>query len=38
MERIAVRLKEVSGVFMQMEDELASIGAVMGASWAGKKL
>ena len=27
----------VGGIFMQMEDELASIGAVMGASWAGKK-
>jgi 2-oxoglutarate ferredoxin oxidoreductase subunit alpha len=27
----------VGGTFMQMEDELASIGAVMGASWAGRK-
>jgi len=27
----------VGGIFMQMEDELASIGAVMGASWAGEK-
>lgn len=37
MERMAVRLKEVGGVFIQMEDELASIAAVIGASWAGAK-
>ncbi len=37
MERIAVRLKEVGGVFIQMEDEIASISAVIGASWAGAK-
>ena len=37
MERIAVRLKEVDGVFMQMEDEIASISAVIGAVWAGAK-
>jgi 2-oxoglutarate/2-oxoacid ferredoxin oxidoreductase subunit alpha len=37
MERMAVRLKEVGGVFIQMEDEIASIGAVLGASWAGAK-
>ena len=30
-------LPKVDGVFMQMEDELASIGAVIGASAAGKK-
>ena len=37
MERMAVRLKEVGGVFIQMEDEIASISAVIGASWAGAK-
>ena len=37
MERIAVRFKEVGGVFMQMEDEIASICSVIGAVWAGAK-
>jgi len=37
MERISVRFKEIGGVFMQMEDELASICSVIGASWAGAK-
>ena len=37
MERIALRLREVGGVFIQMEDEIASIAAVIGASWAGAK-
>jgi 2-oxoglutarate ferredoxin oxidoreductase subunit alpha len=37
MERMAVRLMEVGGVFIQMEDEIASISAVIGASWAGAK-
>jgi 2-oxoglutarate ferredoxin oxidoreductase subunit alpha len=37
MERMSVRLEEVGGVFIQMEDELGSIGAVIGASWAGAK-
>ena len=37
MERIAFRLKEVGGVFMQMEDEIASICSVIGAAWAGAK-
>jgi len=36
-EHLSERLPHVDGIFMQMEDELASIGAVMGASWAGKK-
>jgi len=36
-EELSERLPVVGGIFMQMEDELASIGAVMGASWAGKK-
>lgn len=37
MERMAFRLREVGGVFIQMEDEIASISAVVGASWAGAK-
>ena len=37
MEHMSVRLKEVGGVFIQMEDEIASIAAVLGASWAGAK-
>ncbi|NWG01394.1 MAG: 2-oxoacid:acceptor oxidoreductase subunit alpha [Syntrophaceae bacterium] len=37
MERMAVRLKEVGGIFIQMEDEIASISAIIGASWAGAK-
>jgi len=37
MERMAVRLGEVGGVFIQMEDEMGSISAVLGASWAGAK-
>ena len=37
MERMSVRLREVGGVFIQMEDELGSIAAVIGASWAGAK-
>ena len=37
MERMAVRLRELGGVFIQMEDEMASIAAVIGASWAGAK-
>jgi pyruvate/2-oxoacid:ferredoxin oxidoreductase alpha subunit len=36
-ELLSERLPLADGIFMQMEDELASIGAVMGASWAGKK-
>ncbi|MBW2105493.1 MAG: 2-oxoacid:acceptor oxidoreductase subunit alpha, partial [Deltaproteobacteria bacterium] len=34
---ISVRFKDVNGVFMQMEDELASICSVIGAVWAGAK-
>ena len=37
MERISIRLKDVNGVFMQMEDEIASICSVIGAVWAGAK-
>src|SRR5512136_1231798 len=37
MERMAFRMREVGGVFIQMEDEIASISAVIGAAWAGTK-
>jgi len=36
-ERMSRRLVEVGGVFVQMEDEIGSIAAVIGASYAGKK-
>jgi 2-oxoglutarate ferredoxin oxidoreductase subunit alpha len=36
-ELLSERLPKVDGIFMQMEDELASISAVMGASWTGWK-
>ncbi|MEM0095249.1 MAG: 2-oxoacid:acceptor oxidoreductase subunit alpha [Candidatus Bathyarchaeia archaeon] len=36
-EHLAWRLPQVGGIAIQMEDEIASIGAVIGASWAGAK-
>jgi 2-oxoglutarate ferredoxin oxidoreductase subunit alpha len=36
-ERCAVRLPQIRGVFIQMEDEIASLAAVIGASAAGMK-
>jgi len=36
-ERLAKRLPQVGGVAIQMEDELASIASVIGASWTGAK-
>ncbi|MGD2166052.1 MAG: 2-oxoacid:acceptor oxidoreductase subunit alpha [Anaerolineae bacterium] len=36
-QRMSERLPVVDGMYIQMEDELASINAVLGASWAGKK-
>jgi len=36
-ERMSRRLPQVGGVYIQMEDELASMNAVLGASWAGVK-
>jgi len=36
-ECMAERLPQVRGVFIQMEDEMASMNAVLGASWAGVK-
>jgi 2-oxoglutarate/2-oxoacid ferredoxin oxidoreductase subunit alpha len=37
VERIAVRFPLIGGVFIQMEDEIASSIAILGAVWAGKK-
>ncbi len=36
-QRMSERLPLVDGVYIQMEDELASMNAVLGASWAGTK-
>jgi 2-oxoglutarate ferredoxin oxidoreductase subunit alpha len=36
-EYMAVRLPQVGGTFIQMEDEIASMGAIIGASLAGVK-
>jgi len=37
VERIARRFPTMGGVFIQMEDELASMAAVVGSSWTGTK-
>ncbi len=37
MEQMSVRLPRLGGTFIQMEDEIASMGAVVGASLAGVK-
>ena len=36
-ERMSLRLPEVGGAFMQMEDEIGSICSAIGAAWAGAK-
>jgi len=36
-ERLARRLPRLGGIYIQMEDEMASMAAVLGASWAGAK-
>ncbi|MBN1503944.1 MAG: 2-oxoacid:acceptor oxidoreductase subunit alpha [Candidatus Eisenbacteria bacterium] len=36
-EHMAERLPQVGGIFIQMEDELASMNALLGAAWAGQK-
>ncbi len=36
-ERMAARMPQVGGTYIQMEDELASVIAVLGASWGGVK-
>jgi len=37
MEHMSIRLNDVKGTFIQMEDEIGSISAMIGASWAGAK-
>jgi len=36
-ERMSRRLPEVGGIYIQMEDEMASMAAILGASWGGMK-
>lgn len=36
-EHLTERLPKVGGIALQMEDEMASLGAVIGAGWAGAK-
>ncbi|HOP09244.1 MAG TPA: 2-oxoacid:acceptor oxidoreductase subunit alpha [Candidatus Methanofastidiosa archaeon] len=36
-EEMSRLLPKIGGVFMQMEDEIASMGAIIGASWTGRK-
>jgi 2-oxoglutarate ferredoxin oxidoreductase subunit alpha len=36
-EHISERFPEVGGIFIQMEDEIASITAIIGAAWAGAR-
>jgi len=36
-EHLALRLPQTGGIAVQMEDEMASLGAVVGASWTGAK-
>lgn len=36
-ERVSERFPEVGGVFIQMEDEMGSMAAVVGAAWGGVK-
>jgi 2-oxoglutarate ferredoxin oxidoreductase subunit alpha len=36
-ERMSERLPQVGGTYIQMEDEIASMNAILGASWAGAR-
>ncbi len=36
-ERMALRMPQVGGIFIQLEDEISSLMSVIGASWAGVK-
>lgn len=36
-ERIALRFPQIGGAYIQMEDEIASMCAILGGSWAGTK-
>jgi 2-oxoglutarate ferredoxin oxidoreductase subunit alpha len=38
VERFASRIPRVGGIFIQMEDEIASSIAIQGAAWGGKKV
>ena len=37
-EVMSKKLPEIGGHFIQMEDEISAIGAIIGASWAGQKV
>src|SRR5512144_1741737 len=37
-ERMAARLPKLGGVYVQMEDEIASMAAILGAAWGGAKV
>ncbi len=37
-ERMAAELPKVDGYYIQMEDEIASMGAIIGAAWSGGKV
>jgi len=37
VERMALRFPFIGGVFIQMEDEMASMNAILGGAWAGRK-
>jgi len=37
IDRFTQRAKDVDAIFIQMEDEISVIAAILGASWAGKK-
>jgi 2-oxoglutarate/2-oxoacid ferredoxin oxidoreductase subunit alpha len=36
-ERMSIRLPEVGGTFIQMEDEIGAMASILGAAWAGCK-
>jgi len=36
-EHMSIRLPQVGGIFIQVEDEIAAINSIIGASWAGAK-
>ena len=36
-ERMAIRMPQVDGIFIQMEDEISSMNCILGASWGGEK-
>ena len=36
-ERMAQRLPQIGGSYVQMEDEIASMAVILGAAWAGRK-